>query len=412
VEIPISIVQFDSTTDDLKTKLRQAQSLGFNNGNGMVWMHKGKFDAYTEPVEKAVSYFINILAQGKSIHPFLESPGFPQRFSSVAYFLLLNFTKHGMQNFRSWEEIMNAYDNHEGADHSYFLAFDVGTLEQFSYPYTKYYNAHFVMLRQHGFNFITCSGVHLKNEINAFLRPFDWITWTCVSVTITIIAAFTSQSNRLNSFIDTFGALIEQSNTAFIRNLRKKLYSLPVLLIFLTISGAYKGKILQFLVLPRQYELTVTRIYEMTNFTFYSTKELYFFNNTYDAYFLDLLSDIGIGIDMSEFQEVYIAYLKTRENFNEAMLNKVKKMLYLPHRPDSFNYREQRGYYFVKHCNQTSYAGFLDTIDDNLRKANEMGQEDNVVFMKGSDNFRPTIANLSFLIHTWMESWHTDCKGS
>ena len=49
---------------------------------------------------------------------------------------------------------------------------------------------------------------------------------------------------------------------------------------------------------------------------------------------------------------------------------------------------EQRGCDFVKHCNGTAYAGFLDTIDDNLSKANEMGKSNNIVFMKGSDNFQ------------------------
>ena len=135
----------------------------------------------------------------------------------------------------------------------------------------------------------------------------------------------------------------------------------------------------------------MTRIYEITNFTFYSTKELFFFNNTFRAYFS--------SIDMSEFQQVYIAYLRTREDFHWAMLNKAENMRYLPNRHDSFNYEEQRGYDFVKHCNQTAYAGFLDTIDDNLRKANEMGQEDNVVFMKGSDNFRPTTEFVIFDPH-------------
>jgi len=54
---------------------------------------------------------------------------------------------------------------------------------------------------------------------------------------------------------------------------------------------------------------------------------------------------------------------------------------------ESFNYMEQRGYDFVKHCNETAYASVQDTIDDNLDKANEMGKTDDVVFMKGSDNF-------------------------
>jgi len=54
----------------------------------------------------------------------------------------------------------------------------------------------------------------------------------------------------------TFGALIEQSNGAFLNISRKKWYSVSILLTFLTISGAYKGKILQFLMQGRQYELT------------------------------------------------------------------------------------------------------------------------------------------------------------
>jgi len=59
----------------------------------------------------------------------------------------------------------------------------------------------------------------------------------------------------------------------------------------------------------------------------------------------------------------------------------------LPWKSESFNYMEQRGYDFVKHCNETTYAGVKDTIDDNLDKANEMGKTDDVVFMKESDNF-------------------------
>jgi len=65
----------------------------------------------------------------------------------------------------------------------------------------------------------------------------------------------------------------------------------------------------------------------------------------------------------------------------------VKYMEFLSWKTGSFNYMEQRGCDFAKHCNGTAYAGFLDTIDDNLSKANEMGKSNNIVFMKGSDNF-------------------------
>ena len=36
-KMPRNIVHFDGTTDDLKSKLRQAQISGFDNGNGMIW---------------------------------------------------------------------------------------------------------------------------------------------------------------------------------------------------------------------------------------------------------------------------------------------------------------------------------------------------------------------------------------
>jgi len=97
-KLPTSIVLFDSKRDDLKSKLRQAQISGFNNWNGMMWRLKGIYNMHTEPLNEAVDYFISILEQGEFIHPFLEGHGFPKLFSSVMHVLLLNFTKHGIQN--------------------------------------------------------------------------------------------------------------------------------------------------------------------------------------------------------------------------------------------------------------------------------------------------------------------------
>ena len=74
-------------------------------------------------------------------------------------------------------------------------------------------------------------------------------------------------------------------------------------------------------------------------------------------------------------------------------------MDFLPWKTGSFDYMEQRGYDFVKHCNETAYAGLLDTIDDNLSKANEMGKTDNIVFMKGFDTFGLTGEFVSFDPH-------------
>jgi len=68
------------------------------------------------------------------------------------------------------------------------------------------------------------------------------------------------------------------------------------------------------LLLPRQYDLTVTKINEMTNFTFYSTDELFFFKYTF--------GDYQANLDMNKFQEVYTAYLKTRTDYNETLLKK------------------------------------------------------------------------------------------
>jgi len=65
-------------------------------------------------------------------------------------------------------------------------------------------------------------------------------------------------------------------------------------------------------------------------------------------------------------------------------------MYYLPERTGSLNHVEQKGYDFVKHCNETAYAGEQDTMDDKLDIANEMGKQGSIFFMKGSDNFRPT----------------------
>jgi len=171
---------------------------------------------------------------------------------------------------------MNAC-NQEDEDYFNFLLLDLRTLLN---RHSFNYHAHSVMLRQYGFNFITCSGVHSKNKINAFICPFDWITWTYVITTIAFIVAFTSPKNTVDSFIYTFGALSEQSISAFFHIFKKKWHGIPILLIFLTISGAYKGKILQFLLQPRQYELSVTKIKEMTNFTFYSPSETFFFSIT------------------------------------------------------------------------------------------------------------------------------------
>jgi len=81
---------------------------------------------------------------------------------------------------------------------------------------------------------------------------------------------------------------------------------------FLTYSGAYKAKILQFLVRSRPYELTVTKIHEMTNFPFYTTRELYFFNSIFGGN--------RKFLDVSEFQKVYTAYLNTREDYNRTLL--------------------------------------------------------------------------------------------
>ena len=377
-KIPKSIVQFDSTTDDFKFKLRQAQISVFNNGHGMIWRPHGLPNRHAEPVEKAVRNFLSFLSEGESIHPFLKTPSYPNHFSPAMHILLLNVTKHGIQNLLSLRGVMFACTNQIGADYSHYLALDVGTLERILYRYSSNHHTNFVMLRQYGFNFITCSGVAVKNEINAFIRPFDWITWTCLFITIGAIVAFLSHENKLNSVIYTFGALIEQSNRV-LHIFKRKWYNLLIVLMFSIISGAYKGKILQFLMLLRQYGLTVTRIQDMVNFTFYSTEETFFFNNTFGDY---------RGKDMSQFQEVYTAYLKTREDYNETMLDKVRYMYYSE--PDSWNTIGQRGYDYVKHCNATAYAGLLNTIDDNLNRANEMGKTDNIMFMKGADNFRPT----------------------
>jgi len=81
------------------------------------------------------------------------------------------------------------------------------------------------------------------------------------------------------------------------------------------------------------------------------------------------------------------------------MLDKVKDMSFLPFKTDGFDYMEQRVYDFVKHCNETAYAGFLDTIDSNLNTANEMGKKDDFVFMKGSDDFGLTGEFVSFDPH-------------
>jgi len=62
-KIPESIVPFQSTTDDLKTKLRQALSLGFDNGNGMMWMLRTMFNPHEESLEKAFQYFATVLEQ-------------------------------------------------------------------------------------------------------------------------------------------------------------------------------------------------------------------------------------------------------------------------------------------------------------------------------------------------------------
>jgi len=371
-----SIVPFDSTTDDFKATLWQAQILGFDNGYGIMWKPKERFGEQTDEIRKRILNSVSLLAQEESIHPFLKGPSFPTHFSPVLHILLLNFTKHGLHNYQSLRRIWSACNNEVDADYSHYLALDVGKL--LNRP-SYYFHAHFVMLRQYGFDFITCSGVHLKNDLNAFIRPFDWITWTCVIITISFVVALASSNNRMHGFMYTFGALIEQSNAAFVNIFEKKWYCLPILLGFLTISGAYKGKILQFLVLPRQYERTVTRIKEMTNFTFFSTQDVFFFNRTFSEYpgFLEL----------SEFQEVYTTYLETREEYNQRLLDKVKYLKFSPTPTDSFNYMVQRGYDFVKHCNKTAYAGLMDSIDDNLDTANEMGKEDNVVFMKGTDNF-------------------------
>jgi len=172
-----------------------------------MWKLKKGFNTFEERLEKAVQYFISILDQGKSIHPFLRDLGFPEHFSLVMTILLLNLTKHGLHNMGSTEAIWAAYINDpKGVDPSLFLSWDFGTLLNRN---SVHDHAHFVMLRQHRFNFITCSGVYFKNDINAFIRPFDSITWTCVTLTIAFIVAFTYSKTRLD-FMSTFGALIEQ----------------------------------------------------------------------------------------------------------------------------------------------------------------------------------------------------------
>jgi len=116
------------------------------------------------------------------------------------------------------------------------------------------------------------------------MLTFGRLTGYCVFSTITCIVVFALPNRRLQCFMYTFGALIEQSNGAFLNIFRKKWYNVSILLTFLTISGAYKGKILQFLMQGRQYELTVTKIKNITNFTFYSTHELFFCNKTFRKY--------------------------------------------------------------------------------------------------------------------------------
>lgn len=217
--IIIGNVQFDIGRENLKTRLRQAQLSGFDNGNEMMWRLKEGYNIHEEPLEEAVEYFISVLEQGQPIHPFLEMPGFPKYFLSVLPILLINFTKYGLYNMKSAKEIRL---DPKKLDESLSLSFDFGTLLNDS---SSYFLAHSVMLRQYGYNFITCSGsgVHFKNKINAFIRPYDWITWTCVVITIAFIVAFTSPKNIVDSFMYTFGALTEQSVPAFVNVFRKKM---------------------------------------------------------------------------------------------------------------------------------------------------------------------------------------------
>ena len=81
-------------------------------------------------------------------------------------------------------------------------------------------------------------------------------------------------------------------------------------------------------------------------------------------------------------------------------------------KPCFFNFMEQRGYDFVKHCNKTAYAGLLITVDDNLSKANEMGKTDIIVFMNGSDTFGLTGEFVLFDPHLEGIMAHIGCKGS
>jgi len=134
----------------------------------------------------------------------------------------------------------------------------------------------------------------------------------------------------------------------------------------------------------------VTKIKDMINFTFNSTHEVFFFNSTF--------GDYNIQSDMSDFQKVYAAYLETRKDYSKKLLDKVRYMEFVPWKI-SFNHMVQKRYGFLKHCNETAYAGFLDTIDANLNIANEMGKKENIVFMSGSDNFRPTGKFFSFDPH-------------
>ena len=116
------------------------------------------------------------------------------------HILLLNLTNGGIHNVQSLRAIRNACTSYKGADDSHYLTLDVGTQEVLLHRYSGNYNTHIVMLRQYGFNFITCSGVHPKNKINAFVRPFDRITWTCLIITIAAIAACTLQRNRVDIY--------------------------------------------------------------------------------------------------------------------------------------------------------------------------------------------------------------------
>lgn len=126
-------------------------------------------------MKTAVQYFATVLETGDAIHPCLEAPGFPNHFSQVMLILLLNFTKHGLQNLEFLRGISSACKNQMGAKNSHLLFLDFVTPEKLLHQYLLSYHTNFVMLRQQEFDFITCSGVHLKNKINAYIRPFDWL---------------------------------------------------------------------------------------------------------------------------------------------------------------------------------------------------------------------------------------------